>query len=302
MKKKLFLLGILAILFAGILAFRYFLWDTQNTFGRLKIVSSPSAGIFIDNAAIGKSPFEEKYKVGEYMLKLIPEGDATATASWQGKIRIYKNALTYVNRELGSSDVNSAGEVFTVVPMETKPKDDNYGEVYVETDPNGAIVYLDNDEKGVAPLVLQDVLKGDHEISVFMPGFYRRTQKLNVEGAYRVNTLFKLAIDPGQQKPSPTPASPSAGLKDGDKTSTPSAKPSTKVTKAPNGKTTITIDDTPVGFLRVREEPTVNASESARVNPGETFDVLEEQDGWYKINFDADKMGWVSGQYATKSE
>lgn len=302
MKKKLFLLGILAILFAGILAFRYFLWDTQNTFGRLKIVSSPSAGIFIDNAAIGKSPFEEKYKVGEYMLKLIPEGDATATASWQGKIRIYKNALTYVNRELGSSDVNSAGEVFTVVPMETKPKDDNYGEVYVETDPNGAIVYLDNDEKGVAPLVLQDVLKGDHEISVFMPGFYRRTQKLNVEGAYRVNTLFKLAIDPGQQKPSPTPASPSADLKDGEKNSTPSAKPSTKVTKSPTGKTTITIDDTPVGFLRVREEPTVNASESARVNPGETFDVLEEKDGWYKINYDADKMGWVSGQYATKSE
>lgn len=301
MKKKLFLLAILVVLFAGFLAFRYFLWDTQNTFGRLKIVSAPSAGVFIDNAAVGKTPFEEKYKVGEYLLKLIPEGDATTTASWQGKIRIYKNALTYVNRELGPTDVSSAGEVFTVIPMETKPKDSNYGEIYVETDPTGAIVSLDNDEKGVAPLVLQDVLKGDHELSVLMPGFYRRTQKINVDGGYRVNTQFKLAIDPGQQKPSPTPASSSAGLKDG-KTSTPSASPSKSVTKSANGKTTITIDETPVGFLRVRAEPTVNASESARVKPGDTFDVLDEKDGWYQINYEADKAGWVSGQYVTKSE
>src|SRR3989338_9930278 len=98
MKKKLILLGILVLLFSGIVAFRYFMCDSQNTFGRLKIVSSPSAGIFIDNAGIGKTPYEEKYKVGENMLKLIPEGDATTTASWQGKIKIYKNALTYVNR------------------------------------------------------------------------------------------------------------------------------------------------------------------------------------------------------------
>jgi hypothetical protein len=301
MKKKLFLLGILVILFAGFLAFRYFLWDTQNTFGRIKIVSSPSAGVFIDNAAVGKTPFEEKYKVGEYMLKLIPEGDATSTASWQGKIRIYKNALTYVNRELGATDVNSAGEVFTVIPMETKPKDNNYGEIYVESDPSGVIVYLDNDEKGVAPLVLQDVLKGDHELSVAMPGFYRRTQKINIDGGYRVNTLFKLAIDPGQIKPTPTStSSASATLKEGDNEATASASPA--VTKKPTGKTTITIDDTPVGFLRVRSEPTVNASESARVKPGETFDVLDEKDGWYKINYEETASGWVSGQYVTKEE
>jgi uncharacterized protein YgiM (DUF1202 family) len=46
----------------------------------------------------------------------------------------------------------------------------------------------------------------------------------------------------------------------------------------------------------------VNASESARVKPGDTFDVLDEKDGWYQINYEADKAGWVSGQYVTKSE
>ncbi len=302
MKKKLFLLGFLAIIFSGIVAFRYFLWDTQNTFGRLKIVSSPSAGIFVDNTAIGKSPFDDKFKVGEYLVKLIPEGDATTTASWQGKVQIYKNAMTYVNRELGATDVSSSGEVFTVIPMDTKPRDKNYGEIYVETDPSGAIVYLDNDEKGVAPLVLQEVLKGDHELSVSMPGFFRRTQKINVDGGYRVQTLFKLAIDPGSQRPTPRPASESAALKDSENDATPSAGTGTPSPKKTTGKTTITIDETPVGFLRVREEPTVNASESARVKPGETYDVLEEKDGWFKINFEPQKEGWVSGQYATKSE
>jgi hypothetical protein len=77
--------------------------------------------------AIGKTPFEDKLKVGEYLLKLIPEGNATDTASWQGKINIYKNTLTFVNRELGSSDVTSAGEIFTAVKMKKKPSNPNYG-------------------------------------------------------------------------------------------------------------------------------------------------------------------------------
>ncbi len=294
MKKKLILLGILLLIFAGIIGFRYFMWDTQNTYGRLKIVSSPSAGIFIDNLGIGKTPYEDKYKVGEYLIKLIPEGDATTTASWQGKVKIYKNSLTYVNRELGATDINSAGEVFTVTAMESKPSDSNYGEIYVESDPTGAIVYLDNDEKGVAPLVLADVNKGDHELSVFMPGFFRRTQKINIDPGYRVNASFKLAIDQNQ-RPTPTPqASESASLTNSKESS------SSATSKSTAGKESLIVNDTPTGFLRVRSEPTVNASESAQVKPGEKYTILDEESGWYKINYEQGKEGWVSGQYVTK--
>lgn len=294
MKKKLILLGILLLIFAGIIGFRYFMWDTQNTYGRLKIVSSPSAGIFIDNLGIGKTPYEDKYKVGEYLIKLIPEGDATTTASWQGKVKIYKNSLTYVNRELGATDINSAGEVFTVTAMESKPSDSNYGEIYVESDPTGAIVYLDNDEKGVAPLVLADVNKGDHELSVFMPGFFRRTQKINIDPGYRVNASFKLAIDQNQ-RPTPTPqASESASLSNSKESS------SSATSKSTAGKESLIVNDTPTGFLRVRSEPTVNASESAQVKPGEKYTILDEKSGWYKINYEQGKEGWVSGQYVTK--
>lgn len=276
------LLTVLIILFLVFVGIRFFIMDNQSTFGKLKVVSSPNASIFIDNLAIGRTPFDDKYKVGEYLLKLIPEGDATGTASWQGKVKIYKNALSYVNRELGSSDISSAGEVFTTTKMDKPPKNAAFGEIYIETEPNGAIVYLDNDEKGVATVILADVLKGDHELSVFMPGFFRRTQKINVEPGYRVNAYFKLAIDQ-TQKLSPA--------------KTKESKEATE--SAELKKTTIKIKDTPTGWLRVREEPNLDASESGRVKPGEIFSFLEEKEGWYKIKFE-EKEGWVSSVYSEK--
>ncbi|NTU47189.1 PEGA domain-containing protein [Candidatus Roizmanbacteria bacterium] len=281
MKRKLLLVLGLFFLFAISIAIRIFVFGGQNDTGRIKILSTPSAGVFIDNVPLGKTPYDDKIKPGEHLLKLIPEGnDSTHSATYQEKIKVYKNSLTYVNRELGATDVDSAGDVLTISKMETRPKNSQYGEVYVETDPSGAIVYLDNDEKGVAPLILSDVLEGDHELSVFMPGFARRTQKINVEGEYRVSALIKLAIDPTQKANLPT--------------STPLG-----VSPTPSEKNKVLIKDTPTGWLRVRSEPTVSASESARVNPGEKYDLLEEQPNWYKIRIES-KDGWISSQYASK--
>ncbi len=280
MKSKLSLLLILILLFAVFVGVRFFIFDKQNEYGKLKIISSPTASVFLNSTLIGKTPFEDKYKVGEYLLKLIPETTATDTASWNGKINIYKNSLTYVNRELGSSDIASAGEIFTTAKMTKKSQNAGSGEIYVETEPQGAIITLDNDEKGVAPVIMENVLRGDHELSIFMPGFFRRTQKVNVDPGYRVNAAFKLAID----------QSSSIAKVTEDKQATSSAKTT---------KTKITIKDTPTGWLRVREEPSLNASESGKVNPGESFDLIDEEDGWYKIKIDG-KEGWISSQYSSK--
>lgn len=282
MKGKLTLLFILVALFAIFVFVKFFILDQQNVYGELKIISSPTSTVFINNVATGKTEptFDQKMKVGEYMLKLIPEGTATETASWNGKINIYKNALTYVNRELGSSDINSAGEIFTTLKMDKPPKSGGYGEVYVETEPQGAIITLDNDEKGVAPVILSDVLRGDHELSVYMPGFFRRTQKVNIDTGYRVNASFKLSIDQSQKKPTPKPE---------NKESTPSAQ-TTSVSF-------VVIKDTPQGWLRVREDASIDASESAKVKPGERYEFSDEKSGWYKIKFNGNTNGLVSGSF-----
>ena len=294
MKGKILLLTILLIFFVIFLILRIFVVDQQNVYGQIKILSSPVTSVFINNVAIGKTPFESRYKIGEYILKLIPEGTATESTSWTGKIKIYKNALTYVNWELGSSDIVSAGEIFTTTKAEKSYRSSDYGEIYVETDPAGAIVSLDNDEKGVAPLIMENVLKGEHELSVFMPGFFRRTQKINITPGYRVSAYFKLALDESQKITSPTPA---VGKE---------VSESTKLDKK-----YVLIQQTPEGWLRVRMDASINATEAAKVKVGQKYEFLEEKDGWYKIKFDGDKdglvsgsfdEGWVSSQYSTIQE
>ncbi|MEI6533185.1 MAG: PEGA domain-containing protein [Candidatus Roizmanbacteria bacterium] len=299
MKRKIIILVVLVCLFGIFLGVRFYLLSIQNNFGKIRVLSSPTAGIFIDNVSIGRTPYEDRFKVGEFLIKLIPEGDATATASWQGKIKVDKNALTYINRDLGSSDISSAGEVLTIVPMDQGSKSPDTGEVYVETEPNGAIVYLDNEEKGIAPLLLSEVPKGDHEVSISMPGFFRRTKKVNIITNYRVNSSFKLAIDQSQVKPlvEEKKASDSAII---GSTPVPSGKPKlTANTTALVGNKVI-IKDTPTGFLRVRVEPSTDASESARVNPGSTYSLIDEKSGWFKIEYEGSKTGWISSQYAEK--
>lgn len=294
MKNKLVLLIFLAILFAGFVGVRFFLLNSQDVFGQIRVVTSPSSTVFINNVAVGKTPYEEKIKMGQYLIKLIPEATASQTASWQGKVNVYKSSLSYIYRDLGDSDISSSGEILTVTKME-KTTNANYGEFYVETEPSGAIVYLDNDEKGVSPLILADVVKGDHELSAFMPGFLRRTEKVRVESGYRVNANFKLAIDPNQQQ--------KISDNTDNKNSTASA---TASDSAKPKKTMVVVKDsvkeTSLGALRVREEPTVSASESAQVQAGDKFDLLDEQAGWYKIEYKKNSQGWIYSQYADKVE
>lgn len=285
MKKKLLLLLFLFFAFGIFVLVRYFFSKRENSYGRLRVQASPVASIFLNNLAIGRTPFEDKVKVGEYILKLIPEGIATDTASWQGKIKIYENSLTYVDRELGSSDITSAGSIFSITKMLVKPKQANFGEIEVETEPTRAIVYLDNDEKGITPLILTDVPAGDHELSVFAPGFFRRSQKINVDAGYRVIAQFKLAVDQSQKK---------VEIKEQEEKKT--------TESAQTKKTYVEVLDTPTGWLRVRSEPSINASEAARVKPKDKFELLEEQNGWYKINYEKDREGWISSQYAKKVE
>lgn len=286
-KKKLVIFGILLFIFLLIVVIQYFVLKNVNPQGRLKVLSSPTASLFLDNLAIGKTPFEDSVKAGEYTLKLIPEGSATEAASWEIKIKITSNALTYVNAELGKQEANIAGDVLTIEKMKNKPEKGDTGEIYVETEPAGGIVYLDNDEKGVAPLTLTNVLQGEHELAIFLPGFFRRSIKINVVPKYRINAYIKLAVDISQQKEEEI-ATPSAETK----SSTPSAKL----------KKWVVIQDTPTGWLRVRSGPSLSASESAKVKPGEKYEFLDEKSGWYKIKYDEDKEGWVSSRYAKIEE
>lgn len=61
----------------------------------------------------------------------------------------------------------------------------------------------------------------------------------------------------------------------------------------------VEILSTPTGFLRVRSGPGVSYSQIGLAYPGDKYNYLGEQNGWFKISFNGQE-GWVSGDYAKK--
>lgn len=289
-KGKLILLTVLVSLFGLFLFGKFIFFSNQTELGEISIISTPQSVVYLDQNQLGNTPLQQKIKVGEYLVKLIPNKESSKSATWQGKVKVYKNAVTFIGRVLGSSDITTAGEISTVTKMESKPSRDNIGEIAVETEPQGSLVFLDLDEKGVAPMVLSYVPKGTHELSIYLPGFVRRTLKLNVESGFRTTTIVKLAID-------------QLSSKESTKSANIITKASASVeTSAEKLTVKVRIKETPTGWLRVRSEPSVNASESAKVNPGESYSLVEEQPNWYKILFNEGQEGWVAAQYSEKVE
>ncbi len=289
MKKKLGIIGLVFGIFVLVVVIRFFVFDLPSQTGRLKVLSSPNAGIFIDDVATGKTPYEARMKPGTYRIKLIPEGADSKTVAWEGEALVSENSLTYVARELGTSEVTSAGEVITLSKLKSKPKGE-FGAVSVITEPQGAVVSLNTDEKGIAPTRLEDVPIGEHELTVALPGFFRRSQKIVVPKGYEVIVQIKLAVDSAHQtldvvmKGATAEATLEADLK-------PTEEPAQKEGAR------IVILDTPTGFLNVREEPNTSAKQIDQVKPKEEYLFSESKSGWYKITLKDGTVGWISGDY-----
>lgn len=299
-KRKLILFFVLAILFVSGLLAQGAWKSSKEVNGELRILATPHANVFINNVNKGSTPYDVQIPAGTYTIKLIPDQEATVTASWQSKVTVERGALSYVNRDLGTSDVDSSGEVYVLEKMSGFAKK-GIGEVVIETEPVGSLVSLDSDEKGIAPLTLADVPEGSHELSIYLPGFFRRTQTVNVVSGYRMKASVKLAIDEAaqiaQKRREEKKASNEAAL--AEKNASAEAQ-ATASANAPSAFDTITITGTPNGFLRVRKEPNLNSEEVAQVLEGKRYSVLEEVGGWVRIPYDETHEGWVSAQYTTK--
>ncbi|KKR34158.1 MAG: Amylopullulanase, GH57 family [Candidatus Gottesmanbacteria bacterium GW2011_GWA2_41_12] len=276
MDKRLILLILVILGVGGLLSYKFYFSKQKGGLAGLKIVSTPTASIFLGEKNLGRTPYEDKISSGEYILKLIPEGSSTQAASWQGKVTLFPSVLTFIDRELGTSDLTSAGEILTLEKISDKD-----AQVAVISTPDGALVTLDGQEKGTAPLILRGLTIGDHDLTLSSPGFITRTIKVRTTAGYKLNANFQLALS-GEPTPTPT-ASSSGGL-------------------SKSGKPFVTIKDTPTGWLRVREEASLTSSEAAKVKPGEEYTLLDTNDGWYKIQYSEGKEGWISNKYADKSE
>lgn len=65
-------------------------------------------------------------------------------------------------------------------------------------------------------------------------------------------------------------------------------------------KKMVKIKDTPTGWLNMRDGPGISYAQIKRVNPGEMYELLDEQFGWYQIQLDEKTTGWITSLYADK--
>lgn len=306
--KRVIVIGVGVLVLGTVIFFlaKFFLIK-ENGPASLKITSNPAATIFLDNQHLGKTPYEDKVKPGEYSLKLVPDSINNA-ASFEAKIKLEPATLTFINRNLKENELVSSGESLTLEKINSKSS-----EVAVLSTPDAAMINLDGINKGTTPQILtKDVDPGDHEISVSANGF--SDGKINVKAisGYKVIVSFKLALltmpenatNSAGASPTPKPtASASATATPKSSTSpsgTPKPEPARPYVKILDTGTNLSTCS--VNCLRIRVEPNAAATEAGKINSGETAPFLGEQSGWYKIKYETTKEGWISGQYAEKFE
>lgn len=290
---------ILIILVIGSLFLAFGVWrvlaNRGAKDGELRVDAQVVSTVYLDNSVIGKTPYRGKVKLGEYTLRLVPEVSGEAVSTWQGKVKVGGNLLTYVNATLGEGELVTAVDVLWLERITSKQ-----AEIAVTTAPDGATVYLNNEAKGLTPTTLSNINSSDYTLVISSPGFTSRTMQIHTTGGYRLIVTSKLALgDSGvattedkDKQTGEVNVTPTQGMK---VSGTP--KPTMKTTLA---KPYVIISDTPTGFLRVRSEASTVGEEVARVEPGESYPLVSRENGWYEIKYEGEKTGWISGQYAQK--
>ncbi|MBP9719566.1 MAG: PEGA domain-containing protein, partial [Candidatus Levybacteria bacterium] len=238
--------------------------------------------VYINGKLIGQTPLckcegQDMLAVGEYNIKVDPENPLFTP--FEEKITISKSILTVVDRTFGKG-VTSEGSIISLTPIE----DQKAVQLLLISFPENAQIAVDSSSSGVTPLLLKDITESDHEVTIKKDGYREKTIRIKTIAGYKLTVVAYLGVSVGEAFVSPTPSVT-------DVAATPSAAISVS---------NVVILETPTGFLRVRDASSSAGAEMGRVNPGETFAIIEENQEWYKITLEDGKSGWVSKQYAQK--
>lgn len=297
------IVSILALVLIGLIVKSKFF--SQQVAGALQISTTPKATVTIDGIQSGVTPFfDDKIKVGEHTIKLTPESTTDNLSSWEGKINLLPGILTIIERDFGPTETQSSGKILTLEKISRKDK----STLAVISIPDQAVVKLNGEPKGFAPLTLEDLTPADYEITVSSNGYEEKNISVRTIAGYKLIVNVKLAqkIEGIQEATSsgetqgsgltPTPSTKVTPTPITKLTPTPKITPTTEAT--PPAKPYIKVKETETGFLRVRLGPSRNATEAAQIKPGEMYPYLnEEKSGWLKIEYETNKEGWVSGVY-----
>ncbi|MBI4039906.1 PEGA domain-containing protein [Candidatus Daviesbacteria bacterium] len=266
MKKALFL--ILVFLSVLVLAVRFGTKPLTTLLASgqragLKVTAMPEATVFLNDKSAGKTPYEDSnLAVGNYLIKLVSE-----KGSWQGQVRLTAGTLTGINRELSVNLASAAGEILSL---------SQGSGVVVTSSPQGADITIDGKFYGKTPISVSDLAPGEHNFLLAHDNYLQRSIRASIPGQLALNLNVDLAISEADLTSVNAPT----------------------LTTSPQ----LIVKDTPTGFLRVRDQPSLAGTEVAKVSPGEKLILLEEMAGWDRVRLQDGKEGYVSSTYVQKSQ
>ena len=270
----IFLLAV--ILFGAVL----FILSKNKEKGALQVTSEPKSNVYINGKKVGQTPFrtsdvKDMLATGEYTIKLVPISGNFQP--FEQKITIYPKILTVIDRNFGPTGLEN-GSIISLKEIAEKKQ----AQISIVSFPDSAQVFLDNNLQGQTPMLLKNITESDHEIRLSREGYKDKISLIKTVLGYKLEMLVFMGINPNI-------ASASSAIN----------SPSSSTSAAFSAK--ILILNTPTGFLRVRQDASLAAPEVMRIKPGDTYDLLEEKDKWYKIKINDNTSGWISAQYAKKS-
>lgn len=260
---------IIVIIFAALFFLGYF----KAKGAGLVVNSIPVSAVFIDEVQVGNTPYKATLDPKEISLKLVPASGSTPLAIYETRLNLSSGIETIVNRELGETEESSSGEV---VSFEKVSKGET--SLSIISVPDAAQISVDGQVRGFAPYKTSSILSGEHQVIISAPDYNQRALQVKTKEGYKLIIIAKLSINQEEQKKSFD-----------------SAQDQKKVTY-------VEILTTPTGFLRVRQEASTSAAEIGQIKPGQKLELVEEKEGWFRITFTTDKIGWISAQYAKKLE
>lgn len=294
--KKILLIIIPLFLIASIIAVAFYLSNKKHERGALQVTSIPKSTVYIDGKSLGQTPLcrcddATMLSVGDYTIKLVPQD--SSLSPFEGKITISPSVLTVVDKTFGKG-AESSGSIITLSKIDDKTK----VQLLIVSFPDKADVQVDSVPSGSTPLLLDNVAESDHELTLTKNGYTDKSLRIRTVVGYKLIATVFLGISSDLN--STSSASPSANVSVSPTASASSSSKSPSATSTASSSAQIVILETPTGFLRVRDDASLNAAEIGRVLPDATFSLLDEKDGWYEIKLPNGTTGWVSNQYAKK--
>ena len=256
-----------AVVFFGVGFFR-------NKVAGVYVDTNPASSVWINNEEVGRTPYKNTHSPDEIVIKLIPDSFQIPLAPYETKINLVEGVETVVRHDFGNTEETSSGEIISFDKTQKQETS-----LVVVSIPDSAQLVIDESERAFTPHKTTAITAGEHRLTLSAQGYLERKISVRTHQGYKLTAVVRLAKS--QDEPE---------VQDEIQ----------EEVVVEETKKEVEILSTPTGFLRVRNEPSTLGTEVARVEPENKYPLVEvdEKTGWYKIEYEKGKEGWISNQYA----